>query len=305
MKSLVLGGEGLDRRDRAEDLLTGDPRAGGDVREDGGGIEVTGAVRQHRSGPYAGAGGDRLVDQAGDASTLALVDQWPEVAGGVGACAEGQCVHARGELVGEFVDDVGMDVEAVGGDAGLTNVAQLGGHRAVDRGVQVGVLAHDERRVAAQLHRGAQHGTGGLREQQASDGRGPGEGQFAQPAVLDKGLGDGGGTGGGEDVEDAVGQARVGEHTGECGRRERCLRGGFDDHGAAGRHRRPDLAGGHGQWCVPRCYQQAGAHRLPGDQDPGRAVFADLPGAVDTDGFLAEPAQVVRAVLDFCPGLGQ
>ena len=48
------------------------------------------------------------------------------------------------------------DVEAVGGRARLADVAHLGDHRALDGGVDVGVGEDEERRVAAQLHRGAQ-----------------------------------------------------------------------------------------------------------------------------------------------------
>jgi hypothetical protein len=58
-----------------------------------------------------------------------------------------------------------VDEEAVGGRAGLTDVAHLGEHRAVDRPVEVGVLEDDERRVAAELHRHPQQAVGGLLDQ--------------------------------------------------------------------------------------------------------------------------------------------
>ena len=60
---------------------------------------------------------------------------------------------AAASLLGESVVDAGLDVEAVGADAGLAGVAELGGDRALDRAVEVGVVEDDERRVAAQLHR--------------------------------------------------------------------------------------------------------------------------------------------------------
>ncbi len=51
--------------------------------------------------------------------------------------------------------DLLVDVEAVGGGAGLAHVAHLGDHRAFDRSIDVGVVEHDEGRVAAELHRAA------------------------------------------------------------------------------------------------------------------------------------------------------
>ena len=59
-------------------------------------------------------------------------------------------------FVGELLAHRVGDVEPVGGGAGLAAVAHLGQHRAVDGGVDVGVVEHDERRVAAEFHRRAQ-----------------------------------------------------------------------------------------------------------------------------------------------------
>jgi hypothetical protein len=68
---------------------------------------------------------------------------------------------------------------------------------------------------------------------------------------------------------------------GGCG--QWCLWCRLDDHAAARRHRRADLAGRHGQRRVPRRDQQTGPDRLPGDQHAGRAVLTDLPAAVDPE----------------------
>ena len=58
-----------------------------------------------------------------------------------------------GQLLGELVGHRLGDVEAVGRRARLADVAHLGDHRALDRGVEVGVVEDEERRVAAELHR--------------------------------------------------------------------------------------------------------------------------------------------------------
>ena len=68
-----------------------------------------------------------------------------------------------------------MHVEAVGGGAGLADVAQLRDEGALDGGVEVGVLEDQERGVAAQLHRDAQDLLGGLGDQRAADLGGAGE----------------------------------------------------------------------------------------------------------------------------------
>ena len=51
--------------------------------------------------------------------------------------------------------DAPLHVDAVRADAGLARVAELRGDRAVERRLEVGVLEHDERRVAAELEREA------------------------------------------------------------------------------------------------------------------------------------------------------
>ena len=44
-----------------------------------------------------------------------------------------------------------MSVHAVGADAGLAAVAELAGERTFDGFVQIGIVKHDKRRVAAQF----------------------------------------------------------------------------------------------------------------------------------------------------------
>ncbi len=55
------------------------------------------------------------------------------------------------QLLGERVVDRILDVQAVGADAGLAVVAVFGNDRAFDGLIQVRVVEHDERRVAAQF----------------------------------------------------------------------------------------------------------------------------------------------------------
>ena len=91
-----------------------------------------------------------------------------------------------GELLGERL----VDVEAVGGRAGLADVAHLRDHRAVERVVEVGVLEDDERRVAAELHRHAQELLGRLLDELAPDLGRAGERELARARVADERLHD-------------------------------------------------------------------------------------------------------------------
>ena len=89
-------------------------------------------------------------------------------------------------------------MEAVGGGAGLADVAHLGGHGAVDGGVEVGVGEDDEGGVAAELHRDAQDALGGLFDEGAPDLGGAGEGELARAAVAQQRLDHGAGVTGGD-----------------------------------------------------------------------------------------------------------
>ena len=78
-------------------------------------------------------------------------------------------LHPLGDAAGELVGDRALHDEPVRRRAGLADVAELREHRAVDRLVEVGVVEHDERGVAAELHRGAQHALRRLLEQPLPD----------------------------------------------------------------------------------------------------------------------------------------
>ena len=166
--------------------------------------------------------------------------------------ANGQLLHPDSESLGELLDDRGVDVEPIRRGAGLAAVAELGGHGAVDGSVEIGVGRDDERRVATQLHRTVDDAFGGLAQQQSTDTGGAGERDLADPAVIEPRADHGGGIGGGDDVDDAVGNSRLGQQLCDGNGGHRRLGGGFEHHGAAGCQCGGDLAGGHGRREVPR-----------------------------------------------------
>ena len=175
----------LDRRDRAENLLA---QHGGVVGHAGR------APSRDRSSPCPDGAlppmstfAPLAVASSTSSSTLSRgvgIDQRAERDAILEPVPHAQRAHARGELLGKGVVHLFVHVEAVGGGAGLADVAHLGDHRALDRGVDVGVVEHDERRVAAELHRRLEHVVGRLVQQLAPDLGRAGEGHDPHPRVV-------------------------------------------------------------------------------------------------------------------------
>ena len=205
---------------------------------------------------------DGLADQPADGLDRVGVDQRADIGAGGLAAAGRQRAHAPAEQVGELPGHGLVHEEPVGRCAGLTHVPHLGDHGAVDGGLDVGVLEDDERRVASQLHRQPLELVGRLPHQHLAHRRRAGEADLAQPLVGHQGLAELLGVAGGHDVEHTGGKPRLGQHVGQRQHRQGGQLGRLDDHRAAGRHRRPDLAGPHRQREVPRGQEEAWAHRL-------------------------------------------
>ena len=87
--------------------------------------------------------------------------------------------------------------------------------------------------------------------------------------------------------------------------RERRLLGGLDDHRAAGRHGRADLARAHGGREVPRRDRVARADRLLHGDQAADAVRRRREAALDPHRLLGEPAQELGGVGDLGLGLGE
>ena len=198
-----------------------------------------------------------------------------------------------------------MHDEAVGGGAGLADVAELGDHRAVDSFIEVGVFEHHKRGVSAKLHRGAEHVVGGLFEQRLANTGGAGEAELAEARVGDDRRRDVARGGGRQDVNDSGGHSRVFEQLDEVERGEGGEFGGLDDRGAPGGERRRNLAGGHRQREVPRSDQEGGSDGEVGDDHPPGAFGVGAVAAGDSHGLFAEPAQKLPAVGDFTAGFGE
>ena len=83
-----------------------------------------------------------------------------------------------------------LGVDAVGADAGLAHVAEFGLDRALDGGVDMGVVEDDERRVAAELEPDLLHRSRRLAHEQLADLGRAGEADEAHRGMLAHRLAD-------------------------------------------------------------------------------------------------------------------
>ena len=143
--------------------------------------------------------------------------------------------------------------------------------------VEVGVVEDDERRVAAELHRDAQHAV----RRALCDSVRPTSVEPVNDSLRSRGSSNSGSI----DLRPACDvvttlstpgrQAGLLEDLRQREHRQRRLLRRLDDHRAAGGDRRPDLAGAHRQREVPRRDQQARPDRLAHRQQARLAVRAD------------------------------
>ena len=182
---LVLVVEGDDRRHRAEDLLArGSPSPAARRR-----ARSARSRSRARSGRRAADDAPRRPRPTAPRTSSSTLSTASSLTSGPPGCrrragADAQRAHPLGEPAANSSATDALDVEAVGRGARLAAVAHLGDHRAVERGVEVGVGEDEERRVAAELHRAVDDLVGRLLEQHPADLGRAGERQLAHPRVV-------------------------------------------------------------------------------------------------------------------------
>jgi ParB family chromosome partitioning protein len=103
------------------------------------------------AGQHPRAFRQRVADVLFDFLDRFHVDERPLGDAVVEAAADFQLRDLVGELLRKSVIDAVLHEKAVRADAGLTGIAVFGSHRAFDGRIEVGVVEHDERRIAAEL----------------------------------------------------------------------------------------------------------------------------------------------------------
>src|SRR6056297_659369 len=107
--------EGLDRGDRAEDFVMHAFGIFRDVGQNGGGIVEALSFGRGAAAFHLGPFGHGIGHEVGHLVAGIGIDQRPHIDGRVGAVAEFERAHPFGEALGEFLGDVFVHVDAVGG----------------------------------------------------------------------------------------------------------------------------------------------------------------------------------------------
>ena len=206
---------------------------------------------------------------------------------------------AAASFAGERVVDRVLHEQAVRADAGLAGVAVLRRDRALHRRVQIRIVEHDERRVAAELERQLLHRRRALRHQQLADLGRAGERQLAddrvrrsarrrsrtaEPVMTLK-------TPFGTPARSAS-SASASAENGVCD-------AGFSTTVQPAAIAGPGLARDHRQRKIPRRDAGDDADRLLDDDDALVGLVGGNGVAVDALGFFAEPLEERRGVGDF------
>ena len=160
---LVVGAEAEHADDGAEDLVLDDLGVLGGAGDHGRRVEGAGAVGQLAAALGARAGGDGALDEARGRGRAGRARR-----AGRGWCASsiGSPTTSRSTLCRKRSMNASrtslVDVDPRGGRAVLAAVGERADDRALGGRLEVGVLEHHERRLAAELHVHALDRAGGL-----------------------------------------------------------------------------------------------------------------------------------------------
>ena len=191
-----------------------------------------------------------------------------------------------------------MHVETVGRRAGFAHIAHLGDHGAFNGRIDVGILEHDERRVAAQFHRGLHDVVSRFMQQLTADFRRAGKRHDAHARVVQHRRDDLARRARRNDVADAGRHAGFFQRGHQRQHRQRGVGGGLEYDGAACGERRTDFTGRHRGGEIPWRDEDADARRLVMRQDAraGRGRLRHLPEIAH--GFFGIPAEEFGGVGD-------
>jgi len=195
-----------------------------------------------------------------------------------------------------------MHEEPVGRHADLPAIGEFRRHRNVQRHFQIGILEHDQRCIAAQLHRNLLHRRGGVTDHLLADAGGAGQRDLANRCCShDRGIGRARRPH--HEAHSAVGQAAGPEAIHHHHRHARRLAGRSDDNRTSRCQRRCGLARHQRGRKVPGCEGPDNSDRFAAYfEPPARHPAFDDP-AVDPARFLGIPAELLNRQNPFPQGL--
>ena len=206
--------------------------------------------------------------------------------------------HGGSELGGELTRDVGVRIEPVGSGARLGAVAHLGHHGTFDGGIEIGVVEHDEGRIATKLHHCLQHAIGRATKQQAADRGRTGERHHARRLVIDSRIEPATRIARRNHIDQAGRNASFLAQLGDPQRGKRRLGGRLDDDRVASTERRRQLAGDHGRREVPWRDHHDHAHRRVLHDDALVATGRHADRSVDAHRLFSVPPEELSRVRD-------
>ncbi|ABA49037.1 hypothetical protein BURPS1710b_1050 [Burkholderia pseudomallei 1710b] len=217
------------------------------------------AAAQHR------AFRERVVDERVAALDGLRVDHRAEHDGPVARIAQRQRRGLVGELRDERVGDPLVDDDPLGRHADLPGIRERAERSRRDGRVEIGVVEHDERRLAAELeHGGLQMPRAALGDDPAHPRRAR-EVHAAHGRVRDHRVDDGAGIGGRvrHEVHDAARQPRFVQRVGDEAVRGRAQLRALEHHRVAACERQRERTHAEDHGCVPRRDAEHDARRLP------------------------------------------
>ncbi len=221
-----------------------------------------------------------------------------------GAVADLHRLGLGRELLDKGVVDLVLGIDAIGADAGLAHVAEFRDHGAFDRGIEIGVIEHDERRVAAEFEAELLHADRGLPIKNLAHFGRAGETDHAHRRMLAQHLADGSGLTG-QHVEHTLREAGLLGQRSQRQRGQRGFGGGLEHHGAARGQRRRNLAGDHGAGEIPGRDGAGHPDRLADCQQTRIAARRGNGLAIDALGFLGIELDEGGGIGDLAAGLCQ
>ena len=219
------------------------------------------------------------------------IDQRPQLGGWVVLQPHLQGADGAAQIGDQLVVDPLLGVDAAGGGAILPGVVEAEGADAGHHLLEVGIIQHDHRCLAAQLHVGALHGLGGNLDQLLAGGNGAGEGDHAHARVTDQRHANL--TAATVDDVDHSRWQQLGQQFPQRQGGERGHLRGFEHHCIARCQRRSQLPGRHHQRVVPGRYAGDDAQRVAADHRGeagqilagGRAAEAATGSGEETEGI--------------------
>ena len=179
----------------------------------------------------------------------------------------------------------------------------LGDHGALDRRVKIGIVKHDEGRIAAQLHADLQNPVGTSLEQDPPDLGRTGERHHAGRAVFGGRVEPRARRGGRHHVDQPSRHAGLLKQLGDPQRSQWGLLGRLDDACVASCQGGRDLARDHCGREVPWRHHHHNADRRMVDDDLVGPTRRCLDRAVDTHRLFAVPTEELGCVRDFTLGI--